>query len=261
MKTTLATAALLVCTSTFAHDTSCDADIHGGVSIQQSVIEFSQHNKPLYKIVDDQYLYVQGEEIALDNGQQRLVSQYSKNIKAVIPQAKQVAIEGLDLAVEGVNLAFNELLGSGNDIGRDLTNSLNDIRSELDENLSLENGLYIDEHGIDGEDLIGEEFEERIESVMEEAIKNSMGSLLIAVGQEMLFSGGDMEAFETRMEDFGQRIEHEMEAKGEALEQSANAICKSLVEIDKLENELVNEIDALADFDLLTVDYSEHDSI
>ena len=31
--------------------------------------------------------------------------------------------------------------------------------------------------------------------------------------------------------------------------------------LDKLENELVNEIDALADFDLLTVDYSEHDSI
>ena len=29
---------------------------------------------------------------------------------------------------------------------------------------------------------------------------------MIAVGQEMLFSGGDMDAFETRMENFGQHI-------------------------------------------------------
>ncbi len=261
MKTTLATAVLFVCTSTLAHDTSCDADIHGGVSIQQNVIEFSQHNKPLYKIVEDQFLYVKGEEISLDNSQQALVSQYSKSIKAVVPQAKQVALEGLDLAVEGVNMAFNELLGSGNNVGHDLTNSLNDIREEINQNLSLENGLYVDENGIDGENLIGEEFEERIEAVMEEAIKNSMGSLLIAVGQEMMFSGGDMEAFETRMEAFGQRIEHEMETKGEALETSANAICSALVEIDKLENRMVDEIEAMADFNLLTVSYDSHDKI
>jgi Protein of unknown function (DUF2884) len=261
MKTTLATAALFVCTSTFAHDSSCDADIQGGISIQQNVVEFSQHKKSLYKIVDDQYLFVKGEEVHLDNNQQALVSQYSKEIKAIVPQAKGVALEALDLAVDGVNLAFNELLGSGNDVGHELTMSLNDIRSEINENLSLENGLYVDENGIDGEDLIGEEFEQRIESVMEEAIKNSMGSLMIAVGQEMLFSGGDMEAFETRMEDFGQRIEHEMETKGEALEKSANAICSSLVEIDKLENRMTNEIDVLADFNMLTVDYSGHDKI
>lgn len=261
MKTTLATAALFVCTSTFAHDSSCDADIQGGISIQQNVVEFSQHKKSLYKIVDDQYLFVKGEEVYLDNNQQALVSQYSKEIKAIVPQAKGVALEALDLAVDGVNLAFNELLGSGNDVGHELTMSLNDIRAEINENLSLENGLYVDENGIDGEDLIGEEFEQRIESVMEEAIKNSMGSLMIAVGQEMLFSGGDMEAFETRMEDFGQRIEHEMETKGEALEKSANAICSSLVEIDKLENRMTNEIDALADFNMLNVDYSGHDKI
>lgn len=261
MKTTLATAALFVCTSTFAHDSSCDADIQGGISIQQNVVEFSQHKKSLYKIVDDQYLFVKGEEVYLDNNQQALVSQYSKEIKAIVPQAKGVALEALDLAVEGVNLAFNELLGSGNDVGHELTMSLNDIRSEINENLSLENGLYVDENGIDGEDLIGEEFEQRIESVMEEAIKNSMGSLMIAVGQEMLFSGGDMEAFETRMEDFGQRIEHEMETKGEALEKSANAICSSLVEIDELENRMTNEIDALADFNMLNVDHSGHDKV
>lgn len=261
MKAIIATTALIVSTSTLAHDNSCDTDFNGNVSINQSEVAFSQHSKPLYKIVDDEYLIINGETIGLSSKQQALVTEYSEEIKAMVPKVKSVAIEGMDLAVDGVNLAFDELLGEGNDLGRDLTESLNEIRTELEANFSLEKGIQIDEDGFTGEEMFGDEFEERIETVMEDAIQNSIGTLLIAVGQEMLFSGGDMDAFETRMENFGEQIEHEMESRAESLEQSAEKLCKSLESIDELENQMVESIDELSDFDLLRVDNNTHKRI
>jgi len=260
----LITAALILtssaATTAMAHD-SCQIDFYGGVTINKSSVAFSQHNKPLYKIVDDELLYVKGEAVSLSSSQQALVTQYSQDIKAIVPKVKRVALEGVDLAVEGVNLAFDELLGKGNNLGRDLTESLTEIRDEVDQNLNLAEGITIDESGFSGENILGDNFEARIESVMEDAVRNSIGTLLVAIGQEMLFSGGDMDAFETRMETFGEQIEHEMESRAEVLEVQAEALCADLQDIDQLEDRLTAEIDELSEFNLLSANYGSHDKI
>ncbi len=258
MKKILAGALLLASTPILAHDVntdSCDVDLNAGVKITTNSIEFSKNGESLYQIVGRDGLIVDGEAIMLSSSQAALVQDYSNSIRAVVPEVKSIAIEGIALATEGVNLAFNELLGEGNEVGAELTHELANLSNEIDNRLSVENGIEIGEDGVVGEDFFGEEFEQRIEENIERAIKNSMGSLLIAVGQEMMFSGGDMEAFETRMEDFGQRIEHQMETRGLALEQKADAICESIVAIDQLETELQNEIDALSDINIIEVSH------
>jgi len=264
MNKLLTTAVLIMTTSTatiaMAHE-SCHIDFDGGVSINESSVAFNQHNKPLYKVVDDELLYVNGDVISLSSSQQALVTQYSKDIKAIVPKVKRVALEGVDLAVESLNLAFDELLGKGNDLGRDLTESLTEIRNEVDQNFNLAKGINIDEDGFSGDEILGDDFEARIESVMEDAVQNSIGTLLVDIGQEMLFSGGDMEAFETRMETFGQQIEHEMESRTEVLEVQVEALCADLQDIDQLENRLTAEIDELSEFNLLSANYDSHDKI
>ena len=126
------------------------------------------------------------------------------------------------------------------------------FRSEVQSRFDADTGLYIDEEGFAGEDLFGEDFEQRIESVVEKAIKDSMGSLLIAVGQQILFSG-DTEAFETKMETFGTKIETEMEARGAELAVKGEQLCASVLEIDKLEEQLKAEISELEDINIIKV--------
>jgi len=75
---------------------------------------------------------------------------------------------------------------------------------------------------------------------------------MIAVGQEILFSGGDMNAFEAKMENFGQQIEHEMENRSEGIEKRGEALCHSIVAIDEMEEELKASIDELSDYDFIT---------
>ncbi|NQZ81798.1 MAG: YggN family protein [Colwellia sp.] len=262
MKKILATVLLVATSSVYAHDSSfsndsCNVELNGGIKINKDFIEFFKKDSSLYKITDNETLTINGQVVSLSASQQSLITEYSTSIRAVLPEMKNIAIDAISLATDGVNLAFNELLGEGNDVGAEITGHLNEIKTEIDNKFAVNKEFYIDENGFSGAEFFGEDFEKRMESAIEETIKNSMGSLLIAVGQEMLFAGGNMDAFETRMENFGQKIEHEMEARGEQIEMSAEALCHSAIAIDGLEEQLKSNIVELASFDILTAS-NEH---
>jgi hypothetical protein len=265
MKTLIATALILASTSSFASNASftndsCDVDISGGIKITPTAIEFSKNQKQLYKIVNNEMLYVDGEQINLSQSQQSLVTDYANSIRSTLPEIKDIALDAIDLASDGVNLAFNELLGEGNDISAEITTQLSEIRKEVNEGFTNDKEISFDEDGFSGDDFFNEGFEKRIESAVETTVQNSIGSLLIAVGQQMLFSGGDMDTFETRMENFGEKIEQEMESRGNEIEKRGEALCQSVVEIDALEDQLTNDIEELEDFNLLTTSISSKNS-
>lgn len=257
MKTLLA-ALITVSTSTFAHDSSfssdsCNIDINGGVRISQLEIEFFKNDNHLYKIIDNDSLIAKNYKVSLTPSQQSLISQYSYSIRELIPQTKSLATDALTLASDGVNLVFNELLGEGNSLAQDLSVHFNNISHQIEQHFAINNVIYFDESGFSGDKFFGEEFEQHIEAAIEQTLKNSIGSLMIAFGQELLSSGGDMDAFETKMERFGEQITHEVEARAAVIEKRADSLCESLINIDDLEERIKIEIPELSEFDVLTV--------
>jgi hypothetical protein len=254
----------------FAQDT-CDIELDAGLTLNETTLEFfnaaqdSENNKQiLYKIDNDQHLTVHGQEIDLNDHQQALVTQYAMSIRAMVPQIRTIAIEGVDLALEGVNLAFNELLGEGNNVGAKLTQELSTLRDEVATRFTVEHGITINENNVNnenftGEDILGKEFEQRIKSAVETAVLNSMGRLLITMGQEMLFSGGDTNAFETRMDNFGDSIADEMELRTEKIKLKADALCLAIADIDQLEEKLKTSIVALANINVVSASFKKED--
>jgi len=239
----------------YAHD-SCDVELDAGVTINKSSIEFfdpDKNKQSLYKIDNDNNLIVGDNYVSLDDEQRALVKQYASNIRAMVPKIRKIALEGVELALEGVNLAFNELLGEGNDVGADLTQELSSLKEEVATRFTVEHGFTLGENGLDNDELLGNKFEERIESAVEKAVMGSMGSLLMALGQEMMLSGSDTNDFETRMESFGENIEHEMESRAKKIEQKAEGLCLEVVEIDKIEEQLKESIESLENINVITV--------
>ncbi|KGJ97061.1 DUF2884 family protein [Colwellia psychrerythraea] len=251
--------ASLASSSVYAHQ-SCNVDLSAGFTINASTTEFlqeaggdDQQKRSLYKIVDGKQLFINSISIELTDTQQVLVQKYDDKIRNLVPQVKNVAIEGVDLAVDGVNLAFNGLLGEGNTVAKDLTKELTLIRTQMLDNLSIENGISVGVEGLESEELLGKDFDQRIESAVEKAVLNSMGSILIAMGQQMISSDGDEQSFETRMEKFGEKIEHEMTARSAVIEKKAQALCVSIAEVDALEEQLKGKIKPLAITNVFTV--------
>ena len=257
MKTLIATALMMASTLTYAHDNSfsseaCNVDLNGGINISDTEIVFSKNKSSLYTIANNDTLLIKGKEVTLTSHQKSLLRDYSSHIRDVVPEVKSIALDAIDLAIDGVNLAFNELLGEGNNVSSDLTTQLISIRGEVNAEFNNQNSFYIDEEGFSGKDFFGDDFEQRIESAVESTIKNSLGTLMIAVGQEILFSGGDMEAFETKMDNFGELIGNEMETRSESIEKRGEALCQSIIVIDEMEEQLRNSINEIADYDFIT---------
>jgi len=255
----------LASSAVYAHE-SCNVDLSAGLTINANSIEFLQASSEgsdvqhsLYRIKDGKQLFIGSDQIALTSKQKVLVKQYDAKIRQLVPQVKSVAIEGVDLAVEGVNLAFDALLGEGNVVGADLTRELKLIRKQVVANLSIENGISVGVDGLESEELLGKDFDQRIESVVEKAVLNSMGSILIAVGQQMMTADGDEESFETRMENFGTTIEQEMTVRADKIEQKAEALCVNVAKLDALEEKLKAEIEPLATTNIFTVTQTSDD--
>ncbi|MDO6427835.1 DUF2884 family protein [Thalassotalea sp. 1_MG-2023] len=260
MKTMIA-GAVLLSTSAMAHDThfstdSCDIDLNSGLSIQNDVISFSKKGDTLYQLINDQQLVINDKTIVLTTEQQAVVTQYSREIRGLVPEVKSIAIDAIELASEGVNLAFDELLGAGNKVGADLSQQLNTLKDDVESNFDV-NRFAIDEHGSLDADFLGEDFEQKIENIVEETVQNSMGTLLIAVGQELLLAGGNMDAFEEKMEKFGEQVEYEMESRAEVIEQKAEGLCKSVESIDQLEEQLKRLVAEMPQLDVITVQSSD----
>jgi len=266
---TLIASALTVsfASSTVFANTSCNVDLSAGFAIKANSTEFlhtesDEEKRSLYTIIEGKKLLVDNQEVKLSDDQQDLVKKYDDQIRHLVPQVKDVAIEGVDLAIEGVNLAFDGLLGEGNAVAADLTTELRLIREQVSTNLSIEHGVSVGVEGLESEGLLGKDFDKRIESAVEKAVLNSMGSILIAMGQHMMASEGDERNFETRMENFGENIEHEMTTRSAVIEKKAEALCISIAEIDALEEQLKLEIEPLARINIFTVTqkYSEEES-
>ncbi|OUR76923.1 hypothetical protein A9Q75_15790 [Colwellia psychrerythraea] len=259
--TLIASALTVSFTSSAAYaNKSCNVDLSAGLTINVNSIEFLQDEagmdekkRSLYKIIDGKKLLVDNQHIDLSDVQQALVKKYDEKIRSLVPQVKNVAIEGVDMAIEGVNLAFNGLLGEGNAVAADLTTELTLIREQVSTNLSIEHGVSVGVEGLESEGLLGKDFDKRIESAVEKAVLNSMGSILIAMGQQMVASDGDERNFETRMENFGENIEHEMTTRSAIIEKKAEALCISIAEVDALEEQLKVEIEPLASTNVFTV--------
>jgi hypothetical protein len=251
--------ASLASSALYAHE-SCNVDLSAGFTIDSSATEFLQEEnansntkRSLYRIVGGKALFIENKSIELTETQQALLKKYDDKIRHLVPQVKSVAIEGVDLAVDGVNLAFNGLLGEGNSVAADLTKELNLIREEVVAKLSIEKGISVGIDGLESDELLGNDFDQRIESSVEKAVLNSMGSILIAMGQQMMTSGGDEQSFETRMENFGESIEQEMTARSAVIEKKAEALCVSIAKVDLLEEQLKAEITQLSNTDIFTV--------
>ena len=73
----------------------------------------------------------------------------------------------------------------------------------------------------------------------------------MAIGRQMLFEDGDMDAFASRMENFGEMIEQRVEGEADALESKAEALCTVLAKADYAESRMQKNIAGLSGLDLL----------
>ncbi|TMO44336.1 YggN family protein [Pseudoalteromonas ruthenica] len=260
MKTTAALlfASMTVTTSALAHEQKpdnlsfgsqqCDIEFKSDIRINPERIQITNVDNQ-HMVYDGQQLLVDGEVMPLTAAQQQALDNYSQQLRSYVPEVAQIALDGVKIAgvaIEEVSAAF----------GIEHNNALQQVVDNIGNNIEhsfYQNGEFVmgkqsfDELGED----IEQQFDENFEQAVEQAMVQSIGSVLMALGSQMVSSGGDMDEFEQRMERMGEQIEQRVELQAANIEQRADALCQSFSELAEQEAQLVSMVPELSDFQLL----------
>jgi len=246
--------AMLVSSTVVAAEQQCDVEFNGGLQLENQVLTLTTEQDNTIVINQSKQLYVNGTQTHLSDSQQQQLNEFYDGIASAVPMAANIASDAIELASYALNETFTQLLGENNSVVADITAQLDALKRELDQSFYADDGSVRlnSAHFNDGQ-FLSEGFEEKFEQAIETIVAHSIGQIMITIGSELMFNGGDVDDFEQRMESFAHNIENKFDKDGEALEARAEVLCASLANIDRLEEKLQNEVPQLADMDVLQV--------
>lgn len=259
----VAVTSALISGHAFAHDTSfqnnsCDMELDGHIQYYQGDLTVQMDNGSVMTIDAQHNMTINGESVSLDREQQRWVSEYYNNIDIAIPMTLTIASEGLQIANVAVTEVFTELLG-GDQMGDDFNELFNSLETKLNTSFYDDAGnIRVDSTKFDEPGWFDESWEQEFETQIESLISESMGRILIAVGTQMLWEGGDMSEFEQKMERWGEDLKYRLESQAASLEEKGEALCKVLKKADYAEGKMQASISGLDDLNLLDIDHRDH---
>lgn len=209
---------------------NCSIKLNHDLSISEQHIRVLDNDQTIIDIYNDELVFYRGEKIDLNSKQQRLISDYSYNLRNSTDEFLSITADALDLASEGVNMAFSKL---GN---RDIDIGIKDLKDDILDKYVKNNGeLLLTKGNVSISSDDGQAYEKAIEEAVEDAIPSIIGAVLYNVGAAMMT--GDTEFEE--LENLGEEIEQQIEHKAQKLEQRADYLCEQLKQVDAIEQELV----------------------
>ena len=230
----------------------CDINVDGNLKLENKLLTVTTQTNDVITIDEFHSVYVNGQSLYLDAEQQQWAAEYYDGINAAVPQVVSIAKEGVSLASEAIGKVFGELLGHDNTAVDELIAKLDEINQQVQYNFYAEDGsVRLDSSEFNNGNFIDEQWESEFEEAVEEMVFKSMGRLMMSIGSEMVMSGGNMDAFEQKMESFAADLEQNMQFRGEELERKADQLCNQLVKVDNAENALQGSISELSSLNVL----------
>jgi len=234
----------------FSND-ECKVEFKNDVRIKPNELEIFTNADQRMLFTTQGKLSINGEHIALNSTQHQALTDYTDNLRAKLPEVANIALDGVKIAgvaLKEVANAFN-IDGLGN-----ISTLMNDIQQDVEDTFYQQGAFVMGQQSFTqfGENF-EQQFEQQIETAVESAVMQSMGSILVALGSELMGSGGDMQAFEERMENMGAQIEEKVAHHTKKLEQRANTLCDDFVEIAQQETQFTAQVPALKGYELFAI--------
>ncbi|MBA6340064.1 YggN family protein [Colwellia sp. MB02u-10] len=237
-----------------ANAQQCDINFNYGVIIDPAHLRIVNQGQTYVQINGQHQLFVYGREIALNKAQKSQLSEYTSGIRSQVPAIVSIAIEGVELGLKAVNKVISSLTGENSATHQQFQEKFDEMKSRLRNRFNhSDESYYIAPQDFDDfDEIFAGEFKKEIETI----VTNSVGNILVAVGEaithkEKQSTEQRIETFDQRIESMGNDIKIDISNQANTLENKAAIICASLLKLDQIENKLQLEIPALAEFNLI----------
>ncbi|WP_350432797.1 YggN family protein [Shewanella sp. H8] len=231
------------------NDEKCNVTLNYDVTVEPTNLQISDNGTEKYRVELGQ-LYVDGKKVTLNDKQQLLLTQYSDELSRQLPDVIDLVADVVSMASQAVNMALTPIFGDAT--GSQIDKLTSGIQKRID-TMAYQQGdkFYLGSTDSSIEHAFNEEFEQEIEQM----VTNSMGSLMMTLGSQIMSSEGGsfeekMNAFSVKMDNVGKDIEQQLESQSQGLELRANKICDNFEGLLVLENQVRQAIPELAPYTL-----------
>lgn len=255
MRKTLITIAVITLFSQQAlAETKCNISLQHDLEVTPQQIQLSDDNKTLWRITPQGQLWIDNQAQTTNRQNQALLQRYQADIRSYAKDTAILVADAIELATDAVDQTLTELTGTTSAQFPAMKNALDDIRSSTD-SIILKQGdnLYIRGSKLEQTKTMSAEFKGKIQ----QAVKESAGTMLLMAGQNMLNGEGSFEqrmnTFGQKMEQFGQNLEQRVSVQAKQLETRGQTLCQNLGKLNQTETELQQHFPALKKYDLIKV--------
>ncbi|WP_394128972.1 YggN family protein [Shewanella maritima] len=228
-------------------DEQCNVALNYDVTVEPKRLQVSQSGAEQYRIEQGD-LYVNGEQVELNEQQQALVNDYANELSRQVPEVIDFVGDVVSIATQAVSMALTPILGDA--AGSQIDELLVGIQQRVDE-LAYQQGdkFFLGSTETTMESAFNEEFEKEIEQVM----TNSIGTIMMTLGSEIMSSEGGsfdekIESFALKMENIGQEIETQIEHQAKDIEYRADKVCNDFESLMAMEQNLRTNVPELAPY-------------
>lgn len=240
----------------------CNVNFNYGVVIDPAHVRMLEHGHTYVQINGEHQLFIKGREISLNEQQQALLAEYTTGIRSQVPKIVYIAIEGVEIGLKAVNKVIGGLTGENSASHRKIQEKFDEMQIRLRKRFNhSDQSFYIAPQDFDEfDEIFAGEFEQEIEEI----VSDSIGTILMAVGEAMANRDEEdieqrVDTFDDRMENMGRDLELEIGTRAHQLENKAEAFCANLSDLDKVENEIQMTIPELSTFNLISTEKQPHE--
>jgi hypothetical protein len=248
-KSLLALSLALAAGAAQAHDShrnmhvSCDIDSRYTLTASDGAYVFSQDRANPGRIaLDHGGLVVDGRKVELSADDQARLRQFDAELDALVPQSRQVATEAINIAFDALGEVARTLASHPRETLAKLDQSRRAALREIDAR-----PLFLFSHNDDAIDAV-------IEPILTEFVPEIAGGAVSLAFHAIFASERERDAMEARMDRMDKAIDQKVDARADALEPLAEAMCQRLKRMDALDNDLDYRLPGGARLELLSVD-------
>lgn len=225
-------------------EAGCSIDSSYDLSIEPQQLKFTRQNGTGVVVFTQGQIYVDGAALKLDAADSERVAQFERDVRALVPEVKQIASDGVEIAFTALNRVIDTFASAANQAAfrADLATLHSEIVHAID---SANSTREFDEQA----------FEAKIETMVEGMVPRLAAEFASAAVSAAL-SGDEAaaKAIEAKAEQMGKDIEASVQVPAKALEARFQALCPRVEALDRLESELDVRLPDGQSLDLLKVD-------
>ncbi|HWS39853.1 MAG TPA: DUF2884 family protein [Arenimonas sp.] len=227
----LSSAIFLACAaSTQAHeinmDVSCNASSDYNISLNGQAFIFEGQQKRTPRVVlGGGKLFVNGKQVQLTIDDQKRIDTFESEMRLLVPESQKIVIEAVNIAYDALSMASASI---SNNPEKVLAQYQAERKVTLKE---LQNSKTVFMFNDDAMDAI-------IEPIVAKFVPTIAGNAVGFAFRAMFAGEAKANEMEARMDAMGDNLDKQIEARADALEPLAEAMCKRIQKMDAIENAL-----------------------